>query len=134
MKKGITVNPEPGGIDIGDEAHCVAVSPSRDSQPVRRFGCTTTELKDMAPLLKKHRIRTLAMQSTGVYWITVYDLLEEAGCEAHLVNARETRNLPGQRRAGEPMADEAAPLWVAAKLVSAIAGDSNDEDVLEATE
>ena len=89
------VNPDASGIDIGNEAHYVAVSPSRDNQPVRRFGCTTAELKDMAAWLKKHRIHTVAMQSTGVYWIAVYDLLEEAGFEVYLVNARETRNLPG---------------------------------------
>jgi len=91
------INPDAAGIDIGNEAHYVAVPPSRDNQSVRRFGCTTAELKDMAAWLKKYRIRTVAMQSTGVYWIAVYDLLEEAGFEVYLVNARETRNLPGRK-------------------------------------
>jgi transposase len=68
-----------------------------NSRPVRRFGCTTAELKDMAVWLKQCRIRTVAMQSTGVYWIAVYDLLEEAGFEVYLVNARETKNLPGRK-------------------------------------
>jgi transposase len=91
------VHPDAAGIDIGNESHYVAVPPSRDSQPVRRFGCTTAELKDMAGWLKQCRIRTVAMQSTGVYWIAVYDLLEEAGFEVYLVNARETKNLPGRK-------------------------------------
>jgi len=91
------VHPDAAGIDIGNESHYVAVPPTRDSQPVCRFGCTTSELKAMADWLKHCRIRTVAMQSTGVYWIAVYDILEEAGFEVYLVNARETKNLPGRK-------------------------------------
>jgi len=91
------VHPDAAGIDIGSEAHYVAVPPARDSQPVRRFGCTTAELKEMAAWLKQCGMRTIAMQSTGVYWIPVYDVLEEAGLEVYLVNARETKNLPGKK-------------------------------------
>jgi hypothetical protein len=85
------VHLDAAGIDIGNESHYVAVPPKRDSQPVRRFGCTTAELKAMAEWLKQCRIRTVAMQSTGVYWIAVYDILEEAGLQVYLVNARETK-------------------------------------------
>jgi transposase len=91
------VHPDAAGIDIGNESHYVAVPPTRDSQPVRRFGCTTAELKAMADWLKQCGIRTVALQSTGVYWIAVYDILEEAGLEVYLVNARETKNLPGRK-------------------------------------
>jgi transposase len=91
------VHADASGIDIGNEAHYVAVPPDRDGRPVRRFGCTTAELKDMAAWLKQCRIRTVAMQSTGVYWIAVYDILEEAGFEVYLVNARDTKNLPGRK-------------------------------------
>ena len=91
------VHPNAAGIDIGNEIHYVAVPPSRDSQPVQRFGCTTAELKTMANWLKQCRIRTVAMQSTGVYWIAVYDILEHAGLEVYLVNARDTKNLPGRK-------------------------------------
>jgi hypothetical protein len=91
------IHPDAAGIDIGNEAHYVAVPSNRDSQPVRRFGCTTVELKNMAAWLKQCRIRTIAMQSTGVYWIAVYDILEEAGFEVYLANARETKNLPGRK-------------------------------------
>src|SRR2546426_1246443 len=75
------IHPDAAGIDIGNESHYAAVPPSRDSQPVREFGCTTAELKAMAAWLKQCRIRTVAMQSTGVYWVAVYDILEQAGLE-----------------------------------------------------
>ena len=91
------VHPDAAGIDIGNEVHYVSVPPSRDSEPVRHFGCTTAELKAMADWLKQCRIRTVAMQSTGVYWIAVFDILEAAGFEVFLVNARDTKNLPGRK-------------------------------------
>src|SRR6266705_2070998 len=91
------IHPDAAGIDIGNESHYAAVPPSRDSQPVREFGCTTAELKAMAAWLKQCRIRTVAMQSTGVYWVAVYDILEQAGLEVYLVNARDTKNLPGRK-------------------------------------
>src|ERR1700740_3355032 len=91
------VHPDAAGIDIGSESHYVAVPRSRDSQSVRRFGGTTAELKAMADWLKQCGIRTLAMQSTGVYWIAVYDILEQAGLEVYLVNARDTKTLPGRK-------------------------------------
>jgi len=91
------VHPDAAGIDIGNESHYVAVPPTRDSQTVRRFGCTTAELKAMADWLKQCKIRTIALQSTGVYWVSVYDILEEAGFELYLVHTRETKNLPGRK-------------------------------------
>jgi transposase len=91
------VHPDAAGIDIGNESHYVAVPPSRDSQPVRCFGCTTAELKTMAAWLQQCGIRAVAMQSTGVYWVAVYDILEQASFEVYLVNARDTKNLPGHK-------------------------------------
>src|ERR1700751_2556279 len=91
------VHPHAAGIDIGNESHYVAVPPTRDSQPVRHFGCTTVELKALAEWLKQCGIQTVAMQSTGVYWIAVYDILETAGLDVYLVNARDTKNLPGRK-------------------------------------
>jgi transposase len=91
------VHPDAAGIDIGNESHYVAVPPTRESHPIRRFGCTTAELKQMADWLKQCAVRTIVMQSTGMYWIAVYDILEEAGFEVYLVNARETKNLPGRK-------------------------------------
>ena len=91
------VHPDAAGIDIGNESHYVAVPSTRDSQPVRCFDCTTAELRAMADWLKQCKIRTIALQSTGVYWVSVYDILEETGFEVYLVNARETKNLPGRK-------------------------------------
>ena len=91
------IHPDAAGIDIGNESHYVAVPPRRDSQPVREFRCTTAELKTMADWLKQCGIRTIAMQSTGVFWVAVYDILEQAGLEVYLVNARDTKNLPGRK-------------------------------------
>src|SRR5215470_17320330 len=91
------VHAQATGIDIGNESHYVALPPSLDPQPVRCFGCTTAELKKMAEWLTQCAIRTVALQSTGVYWIAVYDILEAAGLEVYLVNARETKNLPGRK-------------------------------------
>jgi transposase len=91
------VHSDAAGVDIGNESHYVAVPATRDRRPVQRFGCTTAELKEMALWLKQCRIRTVALQSTGVYWIPVYDILEEAGLEVYLVNARDTKNLPGRK-------------------------------------
>ena len=126
------VHPDAAGIDIGNESHYVAVPPTRDSQPVRRFGCTTAELKAMADWLKQCGIRTIAMQSTGVYWIAVYDILEAGwfgGVSGECAGDQKSTRAQ-KRRAGESMADEAAHLWAVAKFVSALAGNPHDADVL----
>ncbi|HEY0760929.1 MAG TPA: IS110 family transposase [Pyrinomonadaceae bacterium] len=91
------IHPDAAGIDIGNEIHYVAVPPKRDPEPVRHFGCTTAELNALAAWLKTCGVKTVAMQSTGVYWIPVYDILEAAGFEVYLVNARDTKNLPGKK-------------------------------------
>lgn len=91
------VHADAAGIDIGNSEHYVAIAPDRDAQPVRRFGCFTGDLQELARFLKAHGIRSVAMQSTGVYWIPLYDVLEEAGLEVYLVNARDTKNLPGRK-------------------------------------
>src|ERR1700741_5438788 len=91
------LHPDAAGIGIGNEFHYVAGPASRDTQPVRRCGCSTAELKAMADWLKQCGIRTVAMQSTGVYWVAAYDIFEQAGLEVYLVNARDTKNLPGRK-------------------------------------
>lgn len=85
------------GIDVGNESHFVGVPPDRDPQPVREFGSWTADLRRMAAWLKACGIQTVAMQSTGVYWIAVQEVLEEEGLEVYLVNARGTKNLPGRK-------------------------------------
>jgi transposase len=91
------VHPFAAGIDIGNESHFVAVSPGLDPRPVREFGSWTADLIRMAEWLKSRGIKTVAMQSTGVYWFAAYDVLEQHGLEVFLVNARHTRNLPGRK-------------------------------------
>lgn len=91
------VHRDAAGIDIGSREHYVAVGPDRDAKPVRAFGCFTEDLHRMAGWLKECGIKTVAMQSTGVYWIPVYDVLEQHGLEAYLVNAQDTKNLPGRK-------------------------------------
>ncbi len=85
------------GIDVGNESHFVAVPPGRDPQPVLEFGCWTADLTRMAEWLRSCGIETVVMQSTGVYWIAVYDALEKAGFKVWLANARDTKNLPGRK-------------------------------------
>ena len=85
------------GIDIGNESHYVAVAPGRDPEPVREFGSWTADLIKMAEWLKLCGVEHVVMQSTGVYWIAVYEILEKAGFAVCLANARDTRNLPGRK-------------------------------------
>jgi transposase len=129
------VDPAAAGIDIGNEGHYLAVPSDRDNQPVRRFGCTTAELKDMAAWLKQCKICRVAMQSTGVYWIAVYDLLEQAGFEVYLVNARETKNLSG-RKSDVQESQRLMKLHTYGLLRNSFrpTGDSHDADILAAEE
>jgi transposase len=95
---GLTiVHPDAAGIDVGSKSHFVAVPAGRDPQPVREFGSWTADLKKLALWLKNSGIRTVAMQSTGVYWIALQEVLEAGGIEVFLVNARGTKNLPGRK-------------------------------------
>jgi len=91
------VHPNAAGIDIGNESHFVAIPPDRDATPVREFGSWTADLHEMGRWLAEHNIQTVAMQSTGVYWIAVQEVLEQYGLEVYLVNARGTKNLPGRK-------------------------------------
>ena len=91
------VHPKAAGIDVGNEEHWVAVPPHLDPEPVRKFGCFTKDLRELANWLVKCGIETVAMQSTGVYWIALYDILSERGLRVFLVNVRDTKNLPGRK-------------------------------------
>jgi transposase len=91
------VHRDAAGIDVGNARHYVAVRPDRDPEPVRRFACFTADLYRMAEWQRSCGVKTVAMQSTGVYWIPLYNILEESGFEVFLVNARHTKNLPGRK-------------------------------------
>jgi transposase len=97
-KKGLTqVNRNAAGIDCGSECHYVAVGTDRDREPVRCFKTFTTDLHRLADWLVSCRIKTVAMEATGVYWIPIYEILEERGLEVILVNARHVKNVPGRK-------------------------------------
>ena len=85
------------GIDVGSRSHWVAVPADRDSQPVREFQSVTHPLLELADWLEACGIDTVAMESTGVYWIPLYEILEERGFEVLLVNARHAKNVPGRK-------------------------------------
>jgi len=91
------VQPDAAGIDVGGGEHWVAISPDRDPEPVRRFGVFSADLRELARWLIDKGVRSVAMQSTGVYWMPVFEILEQNGLNVYLVNARDTKNLPGRK-------------------------------------
>jgi transposase len=91
------IQPDAAGVDCCERSHFVAVPVDRDPQPVREFRTFTTELSRLADWLAQGRIKTVAMESTGGYWIPLYEMLEARGCEVVLVNARDVHNLPGRK-------------------------------------
>jgi len=91
------VHPDAAGIDVGGSEHWVAISPDRDPEPVRRFGCFTADLREMGRWLVEKGVRSVAMQSTGVYGMPVFEVLEQQGLEVFLVNAQHTKNVPGRK-------------------------------------
>jgi len=91
------VHPNAAGIDVGNESHFVGIKPGRCEQPVQEFGSWTADWRRMVEWRKGQGVKTVAMQSTGVYGIARYDVLEQAGFEVYLVNARGTKNLPGRK-------------------------------------
>jgi transposase len=91
------VHLDAAGIDIGSEQHWAAVPEGRDERNVRSFSSFTSGLHELADWLERCRITTVAMESTGVYWIPLYELLQERGIEVLLVNARHVKNVPGRK-------------------------------------
>src|ERR1044072_7066624 len=91
------LNLNAAGIDVGSERHLVAVPEGRDVVSVREFGTFTTDLEALAAWLKKCGITTVAMESTGVYCIPLFELLERRGFEVKLVDARHVKNVSGRK-------------------------------------
>jgi transposase len=91
------IQPDAAGIDCGQDSHFVAVPPDRDPQPVREFRTFTAELERLADWLAQCRIKTVAMESTGVFWIPLYEILEQRGFDVMLVNARDVHNVRGRK-------------------------------------
>jgi transposase len=91
------VNANAAGIDVGGGSHFVAVPPDRDDSPVREFAAFTGDLYRLAEWLRACGIETVAMESTGVYWIPVFQVLEERGFDVKLVDARQLKRVPGRK-------------------------------------
>src|SRR5712691_7631703 len=91
------VNLDAAGIDIGSDRHLVAVPAGRDDVTVREFGAFTPDLHALADWLEKCGVTTIAMESTGVYWIPLFEILEQRGFEVKLVDARKSKNVSGRK-------------------------------------
>jgi transposase len=91
------INLNVAGIDVGSREHWVAVPADRDPQPVRCFGTFTSDLHALADWLLQCEVKSVAMESTGVYWIPVFQILESRGLEVLLVNARQVKNVSGRK-------------------------------------
>ena len=129
------VHPHSAGIDVGNGAHYVAVRPDRDPQPVRRFECFTADLHRLADWLRSCGVKSVAMQSTGVYWIPIFEILEDRGsrglsgqCTAHQESSGTQ-----ERCARESVVAEIAYLWIVEQLVSTTFGDSRASYLLAPT-
>jgi len=96
-RKVSEVHPDAAGIDLGSREHWVAVPEDRDASHVQKFGTTTGELLRLADWLKFCSITNVAMESTGVYWVPLFEILEAAGFDVTLVNATHLRNVPGRK-------------------------------------
>ena len=92
-----TINEHAAGLDVGSTFHVVAVRGDQDEEPVRTFRSFSGDLHKMADWLTTVGIKTVAMESTGVYWIPVFEILEARGFEVLLVNARNVKNVPGRK-------------------------------------
>ncbi|MCY3641065.1 MAG: IS110 family transposase [Gammaproteobacteria bacterium] len=91
------LHPDCAGIDIGKTSHYVAVDGARFDEPVRKFGTFTADLEAMAEWLDSCGVREVAMESTGVYWIPAFEVLDRAGLDVRLVNARATKQVSGRK-------------------------------------
>lgn len=107
MSQGIPVtNPYAGGIDIGDTEHYVAISDGIGGHEVKRYDAFTVDLQSIVDDLLENGITTVAMESTGIYWLALYILLEDAGIEPYLVNAAHVKNVTGRKK------DDTDAIWI----------------------
>lgn len=100
------INPNAAGADIGDTRHDIAIIDNDGRHIVRTFGTFTCDVQDAVSWLKKEGITTIAMESTGVYYLTFYLMCEEAGIEPYLVNAKHVKNVTGRKK------DETDAMWI----------------------
>jgi len=91
------IQPNAAGIDVGASEIYIAVPDDRDPEPIRCFETFTVDLHCAAKWMKKCGIDSVAMESTGMYWIPIFQILESYGFEVVLVNARHVKNVPGRK-------------------------------------
>ncbi|WP_229519969.1 IS110 family transposase [Massilia oculi] len=91
------IHPFAAGIDIGSRFHVAAVSPDLCDEPVQTFQAFTSDLERMASWLVATGTKTVVMESTGVYWVAAFEVLESHGLEVILANAREAHAVPGRK-------------------------------------
>ena len=91
------VHPNAAAIDVGSTLLMAAVRADRTSEPVRSFGTFTTDLHRLAAWFAECGVETVAMESTSVYWIPIYELLDARGFTVFLVNARDAKHVPGRK-------------------------------------
>jgi transposase len=96
-KRDDEVFPHAAGIDVGASSHWVAVPPHASDVPVREFGAMTADLNELADWLLGCGVEVVALESTGVYWIPVYEVLEQRGLAVWLVDARQVKYVPGRK-------------------------------------
>jgi transposase len=107
MATGLPVfNSHAAGIDIGDTMHCVAISDGTGGHIVKTTSAFTCDLHEIVDYLKSKGITTAAMESTGVYWLPLYIMLEEAEIEPYLVNAKHVKNVCGRKK------DDTDAIWI----------------------
>jgi transposase len=107
MGSGLPVfNAHAAGIDIGDTLQSVAISDGQGGHEVKTTSAFTCDLKEIVDYLKNNGITTVAMESTGVYWVPLYIMLEEAGIEPYLVNAKHVKNVTGRKK------DDTDAIWI----------------------
>lgn len=92
-----SMNPDAAGIDIGSRFHVVAVPPDRDETPVRSFDSFTGDLHRLADWMESCGVKTIAMESTSVYWMPLYNILDARGFDVLLTNARDVKHVPGRK-------------------------------------
>jgi transposase len=100
------VHPDAAGIDVGDTIHAVAVPEGRDDERVRSFGTMTCDLEEIIKWLRQCSIDTVAMESTGVYWKPLFNMLCREGFEVYLVNSKHAKNVSGRKN------DEDDACWI----------------------
>jgi transposase len=100
------VHPRAAGIDVGDKLHSVAIPEGIFAERVKTFGSMTCDLEAIAEWLLKAKITTVAIESTGVYWKSIFSLLNKKGFEVYLVNSRQTKNVSGRKT------DEDDAMWI----------------------